>query len=191
MSDYWDPEFESGKNGQYYDLEKAKKLVKKSGYDGQEINYVALSLRDGARIAVLLQGMLSRVGLNVKVNLHEEASWRKNWRSGTYDLLDVGWIADLDPDETYYPEWHSTGKWNFGKYSNPEFDRALEEARQTLDVAKRRAAYDRAQRIITDDCPCAFLAHVKENKVFAKYVKNFNPIPADLINMHDVWLDKG
>ncbi len=58
-------------------------------------------------------------------------------------------------------------------------------------MAKRRAAYDKAQRIIAADAPCAFIAHVNEHKVFAKYVKNFNPIPADLINMHDVWLDKG
>jgi peptide/nickel transport system substrate-binding protein len=190
MTDFWDPEFESGTNGQYYDLDKAKQLVKESGYDGREVIYVTQTWGTGPRRAQVTQAMLARAGINVKLELNEAASWRKRWRSGDYDLVDVQWSADLDPDETLYPEWRTGGKWNFGKYSNPEFDAAVEVARKTLDVAKRRAAYDKAQRIIADDAPCAFIAHVNEFKVFAKYVKNFNPIPADLINMHDVWLDK-
>jgi peptide/nickel transport system substrate-binding protein len=190
MTDFWDPELESGINGQYYDLEKAKKLVKESGYDGREVTYTAQSWGNGPRRAQVLQAMLAGIGINVKLVLNESASWRKRWRSGEYDLIDFGWWADLDPDETLYPEWRTGEKWNFGKYSNPEFDAAVEAARQTLDVAKRRAAYDKAQRIIADDAPCAFIAHVNEFKVFATYVKNFNPIPADLINMHDVWLER-
>ncbi len=190
MTDFWDPNLESGTNGQYYDLEKAKELVKQSGYDGREAIYVVRSDGNGPRRAQVLQAMLKQIGINVKLSLMEVASFRKHTRGGDYDLFDGGWWADLDPDETIYPEWRSGEKWNWGKYSNPEFDQAVDAARRTIDVAKRRAAYDTAQRIITQDAPCAFIAHVNEHKVFATYVKGFNPIPADLINMHDVWLDK-
>ncbi len=190
MSDYWDAEFESGKNGQYYDPEKAKSLVQQSGYDGREIIYVAASWGNGPRRAQVLQAMLSAIGLKIKLDLNESASWRKRTRSGDYDMFDAAWVADLDPDETLYPEWHSKGKWNWGKYNSPEFDAAVTAARQTIDVAKRREAYSKAQRIIAEDAPCAFITHFNEHKVFTKSVKNFNPIPADLINMHDVWLDK-
>ncbi|MEE8301325.1 MAG: ABC transporter substrate-binding protein [Candidatus Tectomicrobia bacterium] len=191
MTDYWDPTLESGQNGQYYDLEKAKEMVKKSGYDGREAMYVVSSSGNGPRRAQVLQAMLKQIGINVKLNLMETASFRKHTRGGDYDLFDGGWWADLDPDETLYTEWRTGERWNWGKYSNPEFDKYMDAARQTIDVAKRRAAYDKAQRIIAADASCAFIAHVNEHKVFAKYVKNFNPIPADLINMHDVWLDKG
>jgi hypothetical protein len=44
---------------------------------------------------------------------------------------------------------------------------------------------------VAEDAPYALVAHVNEHKVFAKYVKNFNPIPADLVNLGDVWIDKG
>ena len=190
MSDFWDSEFSSGTNGQYYDAEKAKALVQESGYDGREITYVVASWGNGPRRAQVLQAMLNAVGIKTKLSLNESASWRKLTRSGEFELYDGAWSADLDPDETLYPEWHSTGEWNRGKYNNPEFDAAVEAARATIDVAKRRAAYDKAQQITAEDPPCAFIAHYNEFKVFAKYVKNFNPIPADLINMHEVWLDK-
>ena len=190
MSDFWDAEFSSGTHGQYYDVEKAKALVQASGYDGREITYVVASWGNGPRRAQVLQAMLSAVGINTKLALNESASWRKLTRSGAFELYDGNWSADLDPDETLYPEWHSTGEWNRGKYNNPEFDAAVEAARATIDVAKRRAAYAKAQRILAEDPPCAFIAHYNEFKIFAKYVKNFNPIPADLIDMHEVWLDR-
>ncbi len=34
------------------------------------------------------------------------------------------------------------------------------------------------------------LLHVNEQKVFHKHVKGFQMIPAGLINMHTVWLDR-
>jgi hypothetical protein len=32
--------------------------------------------------------------------------------------------------------------------------------------------------------------HANEQKVFHEYVKGFQPIPANLLDMHAVWLDK-
>jgi hypothetical protein len=34
------------------------------------------------------------------------------------------------------------------------------------------------------------IAHVNEHKVMAKHVMSFQAIPADLVNLHTVWLDK-
>jgi peptide/nickel transport system substrate-binding protein len=187
MTDFWEPELAYG---QSYDLKKAKALLKDSGYDGREVIYVAQSWGGGPRRAQIIQAMLGQTGVKVKLELNESASWRKRWRSGDYEMIDVQWSADLDPDETLYPEWRSGEKWNFGKYSNPEFDKAVDAARRTINVEARRKFYDQAQRVICDDSPCVFIAHVKEHKIFGQHVKGFNPIPADLIDMHGVWLDK-
>ena len=48
------------------------------------------------------------------------------------------WDADLDPDETLYPELHSTETWNAGKWVNKDFDRAVELAREESDFKKRK-----------------------------------------------------
>jgi hypothetical protein len=44
--------------------------------------------------------------------------------------------------------------------------------------------------MIVEDAPVAILMHLNEFKVFGKHVKGFQMIPAGLINMHQVWLDK-
>jgi peptide/nickel transport system substrate-binding protein len=105
-------------------------------------------------------------------------------------MVTLQWDADLDPDETLYPELHSGEAWNAGTWVSPAFDRAVELARSENDFKKRKKAYEDAVKAIVEDAPVAVLAHVNEQKVFHKYVKNFQMIPAGLINMHSVWMDK-
>ena len=99
-------------------------------------------------------------------------------------------ISDLDPDETLYPELHSTEAWNAGKWVNKEFDKMVEGARSENDFKKRKKFYEEAVRIIIEDAPVVILLHLNEQKIFNKYVKGFQMIPAGLIDMHRVWLDK-
>jgi peptide/nickel transport system substrate-binding protein len=197
MTDFYEPEFDQGKNGQYFDLEKAKALIKQSKYpNGLEVEYTAAATYTGEvagaqRNAELFQGMLAKIGVKAKIKPYERAAYRKALIDGNFDMFDYFWAFDLDPDETIYPELHSGESWNWGKWSNPEFDKLVEAAQVNLDVKKRREWYHRANRIVAEDAPYALVAHVNEHKVFAKYVKNFNPIPADLVNLGDVWIDKG
>jgi peptide/nickel transport system substrate-binding protein len=191
MTDYYDPELESGKNGQYYDLEKAKALMQESKYpQGATIEYINSPETYYPRIAQVIQAQLAKIGLKVEIKMFESATWLKKLLGSEFDLaLDDPW-ADLDPDETIYPEFHTGERWNMMKWSNAEYDRLVESARGTLNVKARKEAYDKAVAILVEECPAAFLVHVNEHKVLAKYVKGFQPIPADLMNMHTVWLDK-
>ena len=191
MTAYYDREFESGTNGQYYDLDKAKALMQESKYPhGATIEYIANPTTFQPRIAQIVQAHLAKIGLKVEINMFEDATWRKRWLEGNFDMvLDSPW-ADLDPDETIYPQFHTGEKWNVGKWSNAEYDRQVEQARVTFDVATRKAAYDKAVAILAEECPAVFITHVNEHKVLAKHVQGFQPIPADLMNMHTVWLNK-
>jgi peptide/nickel transport system substrate-binding protein len=191
MTAYYDREFESGKNGQYYDLDKAKALMQASTYpQGATIEYIANPTTFQPRIAQIIQAQLAKVDLKVEINMFEDATWRKRWLEGEFAMVLTSPWADLDPDETIYPQFHTGEKWNEGKWSNAEFDRQVEGARGTFDVATRKAAYDKAVAILVEECPSVFIAHVNEHKVLAKYVQGFQPIPADLMNMHTVWLNK-
>ncbi|WP_089937933.1 ABC transporter substrate-binding protein [Candidatus Entotheonella palauensis] len=191
MSDYYDKEFESGTNGQYYDLEKAKVLMKESKYpDGAEVGYIVTQVTFQPRIAQIVQAHLAKIGIKVNLQMFENAAWRKRWLESDFDLVLTSPWADLDPDETIYPQFHTGEKWNVGKWSNAEYDKQVEIARGTFDVKTRKAAYDKAVAVLVEECPSAFLAHVNEHKVMANYVKGFQAIPADLVNLHTVWLDK-
>jgi peptide/nickel transport system substrate-binding protein len=100
------------------------------------------------------------------------------------------WDADLDPDETLFPELHSKEAWNAGRWINPEFDRLVELAQVEPDQKQRKQYYDEAVQLIIQEAPVAIFSHVNELKVFQKYVKGFMTIPANLLNMHGVWLEK-
>lgn len=66
----YNPEWE---NEPYYDydLDKAKELVKESGYNGEELSILCSS--SNTRMVQVLQGMMMQAGLNVKIDAREVA----------------------------------------------------------------------------------------------------------------------
>ncbi|MGH7392484.1 MAG: ABC transporter substrate-binding protein [Candidatus Rokuibacteriota bacterium] len=191
MGAFYEPAFETGKNGQYFDLEQARALMKQAKYDGREVVMLGANTGTTPRRCEVVQAQLAKIGIKVKIELADAPTFRRRWlQERQWDLVHVQWSADLDPDETLYPELHSGETWNAGKWVNKDFDRAVELARSENDFKKRKKAYDDAVRAILEDAPVAVLLHVNEQKVFHKYVKGFQLIPADLINMHAVWLEK-
>jgi peptide/nickel transport system substrate-binding protein len=192
MGGFYDPAFETGKNGQYFDLEQAKQLVKQSKYaNGTEVLLLSNNSGIDPRQAEVVQAQLAKIGVKVNIELADSPTFRRRWlQEKQWDLVQIQWDADLDPDETLYPELHSGEAWNAGKWANADFDKMVEGARSEADFKKRKKFYDEAVRIIVEDAPVAILLHLNEQKVFHKYVKGFQMIPAGLIDMHRVWLDK-
>jgi peptide/nickel transport system substrate-binding protein len=192
MGAFYDPAFETGKNGQYFDLEQARALMKQAKYDGREILLLSGNAGTAPRSCEVMQAQLAKIGLKVRIEQADAPTFRRRWlQERQWDMVRLQWDADLDPDETLFPELHSSEAWNAGKWVNKDFDRAVELARVEMDFKKRKKAYDDAVKAIVEDAPVAVLLHVNEDKTFQKYVKNFQMIPAGLINMHAVWLDKG
>jgi peptide/nickel transport system substrate-binding protein len=117
--------------------------------------------------------------------------FRKRWlEERQWDLVQLQWDADLDPDETLFPELYSTETWNAGRWINAEFDRLVALAQVEPDQQKRKQYYNDAVKVLIEEAPTAIIMHENEQKVFAKYVKGFEPIPVNAIDMHRVWLDK-
>ena len=191
MGGFYDPAFETGKNGQYFDLEQAKAFMKQAKYDGRELLLLSLNTGANPRRAEMVQAHLAKIGIKVRIELADFPTFRRRWlQERQWDLVQVQWDADLDPDETLYPELHSTETWNAGKWVNKDFDRAVEAAREEADFKKRKKHYEDSVKAIVEDAPVVILLHVNEQKIHHKYVKGFQMIPAGLIDMHRVWLDR-
>ena len=192
MGGFYDAAFETGKNGQYFDLEQAKALMKQSKHaSGVDVTLLSGNAGSFPRMTEVLQAQLAKIGVRVKIELADAPTFRRRWlQERQWDLVAVQWDADLDPDETLYPELHSSEAWNAGKWVSKDFDRAVESARSEADNKKRKKFYDDAVKAMLEDTPVAIMLHANEQKVFAKHVHNFQMIPAGLINMHQVWLDK-
>ncbi|MBI3327618.1 MAG: ABC transporter substrate-binding protein [Nitrospinae bacterium] len=193
MTGFWDPEFgKKAKEGQYFDMQKAQEHLKQSRYaNGATALLLTPNSEYYPRQAEVLQAQLAKIGVKVNIQVLDISAWRKRWlQDRDWDLVTLRWDADLDPDETLFPELHSKEAWNAGRWISPEFDRLVELAQVEADQRKRKQFYAEAVQLILKEAPVAIFSHVNELKVFHKYVKGFVTIPANLLNMHGVWLEK-
>ena len=188
MSGFYDKAIAKSGRGQYFDLEKAKAFRAKAKVQGVVEPVFIMSEQGtyGTRVAQTIVPMLEKIGIKPKLELMERATWVNRRNAGDFDMLDMTWSADLDPDETIYPEWHSGNAWNYSGWVNTEFDKLVEQAQIILDVAKRRDLYVRAEDILMDEAPMAILTHMPEFKILSKKVKGFTYMPCDSLDLHSV-----
>ncbi|MFD0464562.1 hypothetical protein ACFQY9_24755 [Microvirga aerilata] len=71
-------------------------------------------------------------------------------------LLNAG---QPDPDEYFYRTFRTGGSTNVFKYSDPEVDGLLDQARTLQDQAARKAAYDKVQQKLACSGPAAHLTY--------------------------------
>lgn len=190
MSDFYDPDIASSGRGQRFDMEKAKAYRAKAKEQGEvEITYMMAERGPvGTRVAQTVAPMLAKIGIKANLELIEPAAWVKRRNAGDFDMFDFEWVADLDPDETLYPEFKTGGPWNFPGWSSPEFDALCEKAQVVLDPAERKKLYYAAEDILMAEAPIAMMAHMPVYKVMSTKVQGFQYIPADLLNLHTVSL---
>jgi peptide/nickel transport system substrate-binding protein len=69
----------------------------------------------------------------------------------------LGWAGTWDADGILYPLLRSGQR--FARWANPDFDRLIEAARNTLDQAERVRLYSQASRLAHDEGAWLFLFH--------------------------------
>ncbi|SEC47767.1 peptide/nickel transport system substrate-binding protein [Rhizobiales bacterium GAS188] len=136
-----------------YDPNRARSLLKEAGVaPGTSVQFLTSPVFD-QRIVQALQQMMTDVGLKAELKTIDLATYLKLRQGRPDEAGDVSYFrwscGCQDADGTLFPLFHSSSAW--AKYRNPGMDKALETARNTLDEAKRRAAYHEALTAIHDD----------------------------------------
>ncbi len=165
------------------DVEKAKALVKASGYDGTEL---ALFTRiggpiDGKRAAELMQADWARVGIKVKVQMLEWGELLKRAGKGEHDITFLQWAGDNgDPDNFFTPNISCAaveGGGNKSQWCNKAFDELIDKARKITDMAQRTALYKAAQRLLYDEVGMIPTVYPVYLTAVNKRAKGFVPNP--------------
>lgn len=138
------------------DIEKAKKLVKEAGMVGETIVIKTYATDPYPKIATSFQSDLSKIGLNVEVLQMERNAFIEDVLSnGKYDIAICRFgsgTKDMDEVMTAHLCSENIGiSGNWSRYSNPEMDKILFEARNIVDIDKRKKLYTDAIKIYTDD----------------------------------------
>jgi peptide/nickel transport system substrate-binding protein len=150
-----------------YDPARAKRLLDEAGYrdpdgDGPKPRLrlsLKISTNEETRIqSTVIQQDLARVGIDLDVRSYEFATFYADVLKGNFQLFSLQWVggALVDPDilrRVFHSQQVPPAGFNRGYYNNPEVDRLIDLATQTVDQAQRKAYYAAAQRIIAEDAP--------------------------------------
>ena len=174
-SDKNNEEFEKNANGgkPYIDLDnyeanlaEAKKLLAEAGYPNgkgfPEFSYCTNDSGYHKPVAEYLQQAWAKLGINVKIETVEWASFTPMRRNGEYDSARNGWVGDYaDPSNMLDLLYSSNGN-NDGKYNNPAYDKAMDLSRSTLDENVRSQALHQAEDILMADAACIPVAYYND-----------------------------
>lgn len=157
-----------------YNPEEAKKLLREAGYT-TPITITADVRQADQTVFAAIQGYLDAVGITMKLNVVDNATWNSERTNGTVQLTGMTWNA-LYPDAdfqmyNYFYSTKSNGKGVF--YRNPEFDQLLDSARAQTDEKQREELYKKADTILSlNEYACIPLYYPQSQFVAKSYVKN-------------------
>jgi len=170
------------------DPEKAKALLQQAGLTlpvKLTLNVLG-SLPLVVDIAQVVQAQANKAGFEVTLNVQEAGRFIQDWRAGNFTAFASLNSGGADPDDYFGRTFQTGGATNVYKYSNPQLDKILIEAR-VAPPARRKALYDEAQRMLACDGPVAHLAYGTLFAAERSTVQGFRLNPTrSLLGLRDV-----
>jgi peptide/nickel transport system substrate-binding protein len=170
----------NGETKYSYNPAKAKQLVAESGYKNEPIKF-RFSVGNTAvnQYAQVIQNSLKEIGLNIEIETVEPNTLRQQLALGQFQMNTGRWIGG-NQDPIFLNDLFATsaipgGKvpcCNRSRYSNPEFDKIIAEALNSIDRENAKQLYYKAQEIVSNDLPMLPLWYPANMVVFNKRIGN-------------------
>lgn len=171
-----------------FDLERAKRLMAEAGYpdgiDPAKGKRLVLTLsigratQDSREQGELLASFFGKIGVRLELSFSTWGAFIKAVNEGRVQMFMMGWVGDYPDAENFlqlfYSKNASPGP-NHSNYSNPDFDRAFEEAMSEADGSEREKRWKECQRIVREDCPWIFTHFPKSYSLLRPTVGNYIP----------------
>ena len=166
------------------DIAKAKALLKEAGAPlPVSVDLMVPKGPENEAVAQVMQSMAAEAGFDLKIRVIEFATSFKQAQAGEFQAFLIGWSGRIDPDGNSYVFLRTKAPQNDGAYSNPEADKAFEDARLITDPAQRKAIYEKLTGTILKDEPIIYLYHRKLLIAHTTKLEGYRPMPDGLVRV--------
>lgn len=170
------------------DLAAAKRLLAEAGHpNGFDFD---LPTHTGAEWlknwALTLQQAFAPLG--VKVNLVVETSqvYYSHWTTVTTGVTE--WASRSTASEILNSAYRTGANWNSAHWSNPTFDKALDDLDATVDPTTRMALMQTLEKALSDEIPAIITYHRGSPRGLSKRVQGMPQDPNRFLDLRPVWL---
>jgi peptide/nickel transport system substrate-binding protein len=172
-----------------YDPDAAAALLKQAGFADRTGNGV-LSLADGRPLSFKLsypsksatidremrfiKDTYARGGVDMELDPVDWTIIEQRLKTRNFDAIMLGWSAGVEDDiyQMFDSSQIADEADNFMSYRNPQLDQLIEQARTTVDEAKRMPLWRKCEQILHEDQPYTFLTIGKALRFIDKRINN-------------------
>ena len=181
-----------------YNPEKAKELMEEAGYTPDNPLEVKINGVDhpawGIPMVEAVKPYLDKVGFKIKPVLLDGSTHEQRVFNGNFEAFiwsNGGEITSLSYMKVFWSETPRTAG-NFTGYSNPEFDKLIEQAMEETDFQKRKELIQEADALIKEEAPVWFFNYNKAVAVHQPWVHGIVEAPQDMVYQpwNEVWIDE-
>jgi len=156
---------------------EARKLLADAGYGPGKpftFEYLYMISIDSRRYVVAQAAMLKECNIIARLIGNEPKVHYDSVRAQDFTAAQARWGADFNDPQTFlFLLETKSGAYNYGGYSNPEFDSLLDTSRVTLDLEKRASILQQAEQTALDENAVAPLTFFASKSLVANYLKGF------------------
>jgi oligopeptide transport system substrate-binding protein len=192
------PGYDAELEGISYDPDRALELLAASTYgDAEGLPEITMVVSGrGGYVSPVVEAFVSQIRENLGIDITIEVLEPEDYYAATegehtVQIFSSGWIADYpDPENFLDLLFHSESDANEARYSNPEVDDLLEEARTEADSERREELYNQVERLIVEDAPWLPLYHSVSRYLVQPYVVGLTYTPQGIADLSIVSLEE-
>ena len=185
----WNPDIAESYS---FDPDRARELLVEAGYgDGFSATIkVSPTYPLEIKMAELIAEAAREVGVEFDILQLEWSTWIDEVVSqGDYDAEIVLISGGMDPDDFFY-QWHHSGEiFNIWRYSTPELDSLLDQARQAVDQNERQQLYFQIQDLLIKEAPMVHIVYRESVMASDDSVKGFVMTGREDMIFKNVWIE--
>lgn len=184
-----------GNIGYKYDPAQARELIK--AYQKEKGNLPKITLttvQEYVDVCEYIQAQLSKVGLNIEVNVVPGPTMRDGKATGKFSFFRANWGADYPDAENflslYYSKNFAPEGPNYSHYKNEKFDELYLKSFQIKNEKQREKIYREMDSLMMRSAPVVPLFYDQTSIFTHKNVKGFTMSPVKLLDLTRVYKTK-